>query len=446
MAEYRGIDVSNWSGTIDWERVANSGIEAVIIQASEGTFYRDPYLQEFYDGAKENNLRIGFYHFFNPGSSPTPTEQARYFVDTISGLTPEIKLVLDLEQTGGLGNEALTLQALEFLREVEGLSGLDAAVYTYTNFAQNNLTPGLGLEDYPLWIAQIDVDRPSSNPVWGSDYAAWQYSDTGRVPGIGTNTDLDLFFDEIFLGDVQSVPGDRKEESNDKRVIYYTVQAGDTLSGIASRYGVSVEEIASINGITNPNLIYPGEVLKIYPEEKRESRDTNRIEFYSTYIVKSGDTLSGIAAEFNTTVSELVDLNDISNPNLIYPGEILKIPDIKGESSKSVSSKQYIKTYIVRRGDTLYGIAQRFGTTVAKLVQLNGISNPNLIYPGQVLKIESSGRVDDGEGFRDFYVIQKGDTLSSIARRFNTTVENLLENNNILSDKQIVEGHVIRVG
>lgn len=245
---------------------------------------------------------------------------------------------------------------------------------------------------------------------------------------------------------MQSVPGDRKEESNDKRVIYYTVQAGDTLSGIASRYGVSVEEIASINGITNPNLIYPGEVLKIYPEEKRESRDTNRIEFYSTYIVKSGDTLSGIAAEFNTTVSELVDLNDISNPNLIYPGEILKIPDIKGESSKSVSSKQYIKTYIVRRGDKLYGIAQRFGTTVAKLVQLNGISNPNLIYPGQVLKIESSGRVDDGEGFRDFYVIQKGDTLSSIARRFNTTVENLLENNNILSDKQIVEGHVIRVG
>ena len=446
MAEYSGIDVSNWSGSIDWRDVADSGVRAVIIQASEGIFYRDPYLHEFYDGAKEYGLKIGFYHFFNPGSSPTPKEQARYFVDTISGLHADIKLILDLEQTGGLDNYNLTIQALEFLREVERLSGLDAAVYTYTNFAQNNLYEGLGLEKYPLWIAQIDTDRPASNPIWGRRYDAWQYSDTGRVSGIGTNTDLDIFYDGIFLDGKKDLPGTRKEESNDKRVIYYTVQAGDTLSGIASRYGVSVEEIASINGITNPNLIYPGEVLKIYPEEKRESRDTNRIEFYSTYIVKSGDTLSGIAAEFNTTVSELVDLNDISNPNLIYPGEILKIPDIKGESSKSVSSKQYIKTYIVRRGDTLYGIAQRFGTTVAKLVQLNGISNPNLIYPGQVLKIESSGRVDDGEGFRDFYVIQKGDTLSSIARRFNTTVENLLENNNILSDKQIVEGHVIRVG
>ena len=53
MSKYRGIDVSNWSGTIDWESVANSGVEAVIIQASEGTFYRDPYLQEFYDGARK---------------------------------------------------------------------------------------------------------------------------------------------------------------------------------------------------------------------------------------------------------------------------------------------------------------------------------------------------------------------------------------------------------
>lgn len=444
MAEYRGIDVSNWSGSIDWESVADSGIEAVIIQASEGTFYRDPYLQEFYDGARDNGLRIGFYHFFNPGSSPTPTEQARYFVDTISGLRPDIKLVLDLEQTGGLDNYELTLQALEFLREVERLSGLDAAVYTYTNFAQNNLYPDIGLEDYPLWIAQIDIDAPQANPVWGDRYDGWQYSDTGRVPGIDTNTDLDIFYDGMFLGTPQDIPGTRKEESNDRRVIYYTVQPGDTLSGIARRYGVSVEELESINGITNPNLIYPGEVLKIYPNEKREPRDTDRIRFYSTYIVRSGDTLSSIAQRFDTTVNELVRLNDISNPNLIYPGEILKVPDIKGEPSKSVSSKQYIKTYIVRSGDTLSGIAQKFDTTVERLIQLNGLSNPNLIYPGQVLKIESSGRTDDEEGFRDFYVVQKGDTLSTIARRFNTTVEKLLENN-ILGNKQIVEGHVIRV-
>ena len=159
----------------------------------------------------------------------------------------------------------------------------------------------------------------------------------------------------------------------------------------------------------------------------------------------SGDTLSSIAIKFHTTVDELVKLNDISNPNLIYPGEIIKVPSVKRGASKSISSKEYIKTYIVRSGDTLYGIAKRFHTTVDKLVELNGLSNPNLIYPGQVLKIESSGRVKDGEGFRDYYVVQKGDTLSKIAKKFNKTEQELLDHNDILNDKDLDEGHVIKL-
>ena len=249
----------------------------------------------------------------------------------------------------------------------------------------------------------------------------------------------------MFLANTTSTPGERKEEATDKKVIYYTVQAGDTLSGIASRYGTSVEEIASINGITNPNLIYPGQVLKIYPNETREDRNTDNQNFSSTYIVRAGDTLSAIAQRFNTTVSELVELNDMSNPNLIYPGEILKIPTITNENSKSASYKQYIKTYIVRSGDTLSAIAQRFNTTVNKLVQLNNISNPNLIYPGQVLKIESSRNTQNNDGFTGLYVVQKGDTLSKIASRLNTTVDKLSEDNDLVSNDEIYENQVLRV-
>lgn len=441
MSRYRGIDVSNWSGRIDWSAVSRTGIQVVIIQASEGVFYRDPYLQEFYKGAKENNLKVGFYHFFNPGKSPTPREQAKYFVETISGLQSDCKLILDLEQTGGLNNYDLTIQAIEFLQAVHEYSGIEPAVYTYTNFAQNNLYSGLGLEDYPLWIAQLSEGCPSKNPIWGDKYVGWQYSDKGEVFGINANTDLDYFYDGIFIDEHTNIPGDKKTESNG-RLIYYTVQPGDTLNGIAQRYGVSLQQLISMNGISNPNLIYPGEILKIY--EAHRSNSKSNYNFSSTYVIKEGDTLSSIAMKFYTTVNKLVKLNDISNSNIIYPGEILKIPMRENRHSKSVSPKQFIKTYVVQMGDTLESIAQKFDTTVEKLVSINNIENPNLIYPGEVLKIESSLKIKGGK-HRVLYVVRNGDTLESIGKKFNTTEKNIKEENDNIKDNKIYEGQVLRV-
>ncbi|QUV80208.1 MULTISPECIES: LysM peptidoglycan-binding domain-containing protein [Chloracidobacterium] len=95
----------------------------------------------------------------------------------------------------------------------------------------------------------------------------------------------------------------------------------------------------------------------------------------STYTVRPGDTLSQIAQRHGTTVDELVRLNNIRNPNLIYPGQELRLP---------------ARTYTVRPGDTLSQIAQRHGTTVDELVRLNNIRNPNLIYPGQELRLPPS--------------------------------------------------------
>ena len=104
--------------------------------------------------------------------------------------------------------------------------------------------------------------------------------------------------------------------------IVYTVQKGNTLSQIAQSYGVSVAHIVEINDIQNPNLIFPGEKLRI---TESNSQTLSPILQNNYYTVQRGDTLSEIALKFNVTVSYLVKLNGIQNPNLIYAGQILKI-------------------------------------------------------------------------------------------------------------------------
>ncbi|HEM6245651.1 TPA: LysM peptidoglycan-binding domain-containing protein, partial [Streptococcus suis] len=98
------------------------------------------------------------------------------------------------------------------------------------------------------------------------------------------------------------------------------------------------------------------------------------------YTIKSGDSLSAIAAKFNTTVAELQRLNGITNPDKIYAGQVIKVKATGGTSSSTTTTS----TYVVKSGDTLSGIAARFGTTVSALQSLNGISNPDQIYAGQV--------------------------------------------------------------
>ncbi|UWG09270.1 MAG: Mannosyl-glycoprotein endo-beta-N-acetylglucosaminidase [Bacteriophage sp.] len=105
---------------------------------------------------------------------------------------------------------------------------------------------------------------------------------------------------------------------NSKNYIEYTVKSGDTLSEIAQKYNTTYQKIAQDNNISNPNLIYPNQKLKIYTDV---SQETNEI----IYIVKSGDTLSEIAQKFNTTYQKIAKDNNISNPNLIYPNQKLVI-------------------------------------------------------------------------------------------------------------------------
>ena len=212
----------------------------------------------------------------------------------------------------------------------------------------------------------------------------------------------------------------------------YTVQRNDNLTEIAARFGTTVAELVRLNNIADPNLIYPGQVLII-----REGGSVTPPSGATTYTVQRGDTLSEIAGRFGTTVSELVRLNNIADRDLIYPGQVLIIRESGGSTPPSGAT-----TYTVQRNDNLTEIAARFGTTVAELVRLNNIADPNLIYPGQVLIIREGGSVTPPSGATT-YTVQRGDTLSEIAGRFGTTVSELVRLNNIADRDLIYPGQVL---
>ena len=186
----------------------------------------------------------------------------------------------------------------------------------------------------------------------------------------------------------------------------YKVMKGDTLYGIASKLDTSVDELKKLNGLTS-NVISIGQLLKV-PTKVVDLGDTE------LYQVKSGDTLYGIANKYGITVKELKALNNLTSDKLAI-GQLLNVP----------SGLSNVNTYVVSKGDTLYSIAKKFGTSIDKIKDANGIIN-NMISVGDKLIIP----------FKDdmTYVVKAGDTLYSIARKFNTTVSELKRLNNLVDD------------
>lgn len=245
---------------------------------------------------------------------------------------------------------------------------------------------------------------------------------------------------------------------------YYTVQSGDTLSGIALKFSTTSSKLAQLNSISNPNLIYVGQRLLVNQSSNSNSSSsgqsssttTNTEASAASYTVKSGDTLSGIASQYNTTVNQIVSLNQLSNPNLIYVGQVLKLKNSQTTNSSSSSSSTATTTagtYTVKAGDTLSAIASRYSTSSSTLASLNSLSNPNLIYVGQVLKVSSntstssstSSSANSTVTTAASYTVKAGDTLSAIAAKYGTTYQALASTNNISNPNDIYVGQVIKV-
>lgn len=192
---------------------------------------------------------------------------------------------------------------------------------------------------------------------------------------------------------------------------YYIVKKGDSLWSIASKNNTTVDNIKKLNNLSSNNLSV-GQVLKLSYDVKKEDIKESNI-----YTVKKGDSLWLIANKYGTTVDELKSANNLKS-NTLSIGQTLIIPE-KKENTNKIS-------YVVKKGDSLWLIANKYDTTVEKIKSTNNLKG-NTLSIGQVLVLPSSSEFIT-------YTVKKGDSLWLIANKYNTTVDNIKKLNNLSSN------------
>ena len=361
-----GIDVSKWQPENITDLV---DYDFAIIKATEGTGYVSPACDAQYQRAKARDKLLGVYAFASGGDA---VAEANYFVQNVLGYIGEAILVLDYEASAiNRGREWVRT----WLRTVYDLTKVHAILYASRSVIDSqNLKALCDEENCGLWLAAYPHTNPTGyyEPANERGEIIKQYSSTGRLNGYNGNLDLDyawLSADQwraYAKGDrdgstpapqPQPVPEKKSNEEIATEVINGQWGNGDDRRNRLQAAGYDYDAIQSIVnnrlGASDPA--------------------------YSTYTVQPGDTLSGIAAKYGTTYQALADLNGIANPNLIVVGQVLKV------TGNATSASQ---TYTVKPGDTLSGIAAKYGTTWQHLQQINGIVNANLIHVGDVIRIQ----------------------------------------------------------
>jgi len=203
----------------------------------------------------------------------------------------------------------------------------------------------------------------------------------------------------------------------------HVVSRGETISAIAHRYGASCEGVLHANGLTSRDMIYPGQKIKI---------PGNGAPRASVHTVKSGDTVSGIAAKYGVQTSEVLAANSMSEDDRIYPGQQLRVSGAPGQ----------VVEHTVRAGDTIYDIAREYGVSTSSVLAANCMSPRDRIYPGEKIKIPEGG------GVRDEIIVHSvrtGDTITGIAKRYGASSKDVLKENGLGPRDKIYPGQKIKV-
>ena len=290
------------------------------------------------------------------------------------------------------------------------------------------------------------------------------------------------------------IPQNQSSDSSEKQEIpttVHTVQKGESLWDIAQKYRLSLDRISSVNNLKKPDSLYIGQEINIPIEKKGTEQDEiSELSFEpekasfqgmstslnqefresvkeTDYAVKPGESLWSIAQNYQVSLRELSQLNDLENEERLSVGQIIKIPlpgRSKDDTDKREDNEEEYKydwvEHIVEPGENISIIAQKYYVPVEKICQLNQISEQDYVYPGQRIKIKASEQVAGGskpaqyvtpkdekneennisseeDGQLVYYTVKPGDTLWSIAQNYDVSMEGILAVN-YLSNKDIL--------
>ncbi len=344
----KGIDVSGYQGNIDWKKVKNDGVKFAIIKL--GTIYDEDEnsiestFEKNYNECIKNNIPIGVYVYNYCNSIEALKKGANWVLEVLNKRALNLPVYLDMEDKTIVseGKAALTNQCNEFAKILTN-AGYEAGVYANLNWFENYLEPKNFNSNISVWVAQYYKECE-----YEGEYDIWQYSSSGKVDGISGNVDMNYLYNESIIKNTDNKPEnktidelaqevidgkwgngeDRKKRLEEAGYDYDKVQ--DKVNSILSIPKKSIETLARevIEGKWGNGTERKNKLEKAgYDYNKVQDKVNELLESKNskTYTVKSGDTLSEIAEKYNTTVSKIVKDNNIENANLIYPGQKLKI-------------------------------------------------------------------------------------------------------------------------
>ena len=232
---------------------------------------------------------------------------------------------------------------------------------------------------------------------------------------------------------------------------FHRVRRGQTLGGIAQRYGTSVRTLQRLNGLRSAHFIRVGHRLRVPLKGKGRQRVVRPVHLAQdasrevTHTVRPGESLDRIARRYKTTIASLQQLNGITNVSLIPVGKKLSVSE-NSQNSRSKAKAQYVK-HTVRRGQTLGSIARRYGTKVSVLKRLNGVKNVKRLQIGKKLSVSENSQNSRSKAKAQYvkHTVRRGQTLGSIARRYGTKVSVLKRLNGVKNVKRLQIGQVLRI-